>query len=89
MRFLECISGLLKRYPYRERLPLAVLMCGVLTWHIYRKWPPSETAFIIYAALYCVLFLDRKGQPFWFLWGIVVGAGLVDLLPRLHRFLAH
>lgn len=89
MRFLESISSAFKKYPYRERLPLAIMMIFILTWNRYShwrssfRWPPDGhglIAIIFYAALYSVLFFDRKGRPFWFLWGIVVGAGLAVVL---------
>ena len=28
-------------------------------------------------------------RPYWLIWGIVIGAGLVDALPRLHSILGH
>jgi len=96
MRFPERILSSFKRYPYRERLPLAVMMICILTWDRYSKWrtsfkwPPDEYEFIaliFYAALCSVLFFDRKGRPFWFLWGIIVGTGLVAALPWLHTLL--
>jgi hypothetical protein len=34
-------------------------------------------------------FFDRKGRPFWFLWGIIVGTGLAAELTRLHTLLVH
>jgi hypothetical protein len=87
MRFPESILSAFKRYPYRQRLPMAIMLNCVLTWHIYRNWPLSAPGFVFYAVLYYVVYLDWKRRPFWFLWGIVVGAVLFDLLLKLHPLL--
>jgi hypothetical protein len=91
--FAEKISAFFKGSRYRERLLLAVLMIGILTWDRYSKWrssfkwPPDEyelIALICYAALFGVLFCDRKGRPFWFLLGVAFSMVLLNLLLKLH-----
>ncbi|HEX8712254.1 MAG TPA: hypothetical protein VF730_10310 [Terracidiphilus sp.] len=42
---------------------------------------------VIVTALFLVAFLERRGRPYWFLWGIAGGAALVDFLGRWHLFL--
>jgi len=79
----------IKRYPYRERLPFAVIMLCLLAWMAHKDWPFPYRDLIPLAALCVVVFLDRNGRPFWFMWGVVVGTVLYDLLPYLHSFLVH
>ena len=56
--------------------------------HRIRKYPywARRSDVVIVGALFLVAFLEGRGRPYWFLWGIVSGAALVGLLGKWHLF---
>jgi hypothetical protein len=83
------LSHSLKTYPYRERLPTAVMLLCLLAWNVHTSKSVTDSELLIVAPLAIASFLDWKRRPFWFLCGIVVGICLVSELPRLHSILGH
>jgi hypothetical protein len=68
-----------KAYPYRERLPYAVLMICVCAWMLRHSWPGTPIYDALVGVLFLTLFCGPKGRPFWFLWGLLVGAFLMAI----------
>ncbi|HEV2326990.1 MAG TPA: hypothetical protein VGS10_23835 [Terracidiphilus sp.] len=86
---LATISNRIRKYPYWARRSDAVILLGVLLFIVCTS-QRRMTVFdvVIVAALFLVAFLQHRGRPYWFLWGIVSGAVLVDFLGKWHLFLA-
>ena len=89
-RFLSCI----KAYPYRERLPFAAIMLCLIAWisHTSRQHDTGvgrDVDRVVTIALCLAVFCGHRARPFWFFWGMVVGAGLVAALPWLYTILGH
>jgi len=89
MRLLASLSSSFKTYPYLERIPYAVMLLCVGAWLWHTSEPITDIDRIVAVAIFLALFCGHRGRPFWFFWGIVVGAGLVASLPWLHSILVH
>ena len=78
----------IRRYPYWARRSDAVILLGVLLFVVCTS-QHRMTVFdvVIVGALFLVAFLQHRGRPYWYLWGIISGAVLVDLLGKWHLFL--
>lgn len=75
----------IRNYPHWTRRPYIVMLLCVLVWAAYRSQERlTAVDIVITAALFLVAFLGHRGRPFWFLWGIVVGSMMFDLLARWH-----
>jgi hypothetical protein len=85
---LARISDRIRNYPHWARRSDVVTLVGVLLFVVCTS-QHRMTAFdvVIVAALFLVAFLERRGRPYWFLWGVVGGALLVDFISRWHLFL--
>lgn len=85
---LATISNRIRTYPYWARRSDVVILLGVLLFIVCTS-QRRMTVFdvVIVTALFLVAFLEHRGRPYWFLWGIVGGAVLVDFLGRWHMFL--
>lgn len=87
MKVLADLSGRIRSYPYRERLPLAIVMLCVLAWQVHTSpGPVTVGGRIQIAVLSLVFFFGWKGRPYWFLWGVAVGVTLVEF-AYTHSFL--
>ena len=89
MNPLLTLSRSVKTYPYRERLPIAVVLLCLLAWHFHNPEFVTGNELLIFAAAAFGIFFDWKSRPFWFICGVVVGILLVSELPRLHSILGH
>jgi hypothetical protein len=84
---LAIISTRIKTYPYWARRSDVVILLGVLLFIVctsQRRMSVFDV--VIVTALFLVAFLEYRGRPYWFLWGIVGGAALTDFLGRWHWF---
>lgn len=88
MGHLATIPSRIRKYPHWARRSDVVILLGVLLFIVCTS-NHRMTVFdvVIVGALFLVAFLERRGRPYWFLWGIVSGAVLVDLLGKWHLFL--
>jgi hypothetical protein len=78
----------IRKYPYWARRSEVVTLLGVLIFIVCTsEHRMTDFDVVIVAALFLVAFLERRGRPYWFLWGIAGGAALVDVLGRWHLFL--
>jgi hypothetical protein len=79
----------IRKYPYWARRSDVVTILGVLVFVVCTS-RHRITIFdvVILAALFLVAFLEHRARPYWFLWGVVGGAVLVDFLGRWHLFVA-
>lgn len=86
---LATISNRIRKYPYWARRSDVVILLGVLLFIVCTS-QRRMTVFdvVIVSALFVIAFLEYRGRPYWFLWGVVGGAALVDFLGRWHLFLA-
>lgn len=87
MSQLVMIVDRIKKYPHWARRSDVVIVLGVLVFLVCTS-EHRMTVFdvVILAALFLVAFLEHRGRPYWFLWGVVGGAVLVDFLGRWHLF---
>lgn len=85
---LATISNRIRKYPYWARRSDVITILGVLVFIVCTS-PHRLTVIdvVVVTALFLVAFLQHRGRPYWFLWGIVGGAVLVDFLGRWHLFL--
>lgn len=88
MGHFATIPQRIRKYPYWARRSDVVILLGVLLFIVCTSDRPM-TIFdvVIVGALFLAAFLQGRGRPYWFLWGIVSGAVLVDLLGKWHLFL--
>jgi hypothetical protein len=88
MGHFATIPQRVRKYPHWARRSDAVILLGVLLFIVCTS-EHRMTVFdvVIVGALFLVAFLQHRGRPYWFLWGIVSGAVLVDLLGKWHLFL--
>lgn len=75
----------IRKYPYWARRSDVVILLGLLLFIVCTSDRPM-TIFdvVIVGALFLVAFLQHRSRPYWFLWGIVSGAVLVDFLSKWH-----
>ncbi|MGH9589411.1 MAG: hypothetical protein ACRD25_03405 [Terracidiphilus sp.] len=88
MSHLATIPKRIRKYPYWASRSDVVILLGVLLFIVCTS-EHHMTVFdvVIVGALFLVAFLEHRGRPYWFLWGIVSGAVLVDFLGKCHLFL--
>lgn len=88
MENLATIPERLRKYPYWARRSDVVILLGVLLFIVCTSGH-RMTVFdvVIVGALFLVAFLHHRSRPYWFLWGVVSGAVLVDFLCKWHVFL--
>ncbi len=80
MSLHERLSKAIRTYPYRERIPFAIGMLCILGWILHAsKTSLSAVDRVCIGVLILSLFCRPRGRPFWFFWGIVAGAWLVEL----------
>lgn len=85
---LATISDRIRNYPYWARRSDVITLLGVLIFIVCTSGHRmTDFDVVIVAALFLVAFLERRGRPYWFLWGIAGGAALVAFLGRWHLFL--
>lgn len=78
----------IRKYPYWARRSDVVAVLGVLMFVVCTsKHRMTVFDVVVISALFLVAFLQHRGRPYWFLWGMVGGAVLVDFLGRWHLFL--
>jgi len=88
MKLRGGLSGCIRRYPYKTRLPLALAMLCVLARNVHTSPEPVTVAGRIQiAALSGVFFFGWNGRTYWFLWGVAVGVTLVEF-ARTHSLVA-
>lgn len=87
---LTGICNRIRKYPHWARRTDVVIVLAVLIFAVCTS-ERRLTVFdvVVVAALFLVAFLEHRGRPYWFLWGVVGGAVLVDFLGRWHLFLPH
>lgn len=86
---LATFSDRIRNYPYWARRSEVITLLGVLIFIVCTsQHQMTDFDVVIVAALFLVAFLERRGRPYWFLWGVAGGAAMVDLLGRWHLFLA-
>ena len=79
----------IRRYPYWARRSDVVIVLGVLLFIVCTsEHRMTVVDVVVVGALFLVAFLQHRGRPYWFLWGMVGGAVLIDFLGRWHLFLA-
>jgi hypothetical protein len=83
MRMPEGVSGVIKTYPYAKRLPFAASMLCVIAWIFHTSSPASVSDRVVIAAAIPALFCGHRGRPFWFFWGVAVGAFLLSEFAHL------
>ena len=88
MKLYQSIRDAVRAYPFRERMPLALMIGAILTWHIHRHWPLKLSVVPGYCALFILLLLDRRGRAFWCLWGVVIGITLAEVIPIVQLLMA-
>ena len=88
MGHFATIPHRIRKYPYWARRSDVVILLGLLLFIVCTS-DRRMTIFdvVIVSALFLVAFLQHRGRPYWFLWGIVSGAVLVDFLGKWHLFL--
>jgi hypothetical protein len=79
----------IKTYPYRERLPNAIIMLCLGAWIFRNVGRVTGVDAIGGGAIALSLFCGPRGRPFWFFWGIAVGVAFVAILPSLRSLFAH
>ena len=80
--------GRIRKYPYWARRSDVVIVLGVLLFIVCTsEHRMTVVDVVVVGALFLVAFLQHRGRPYWFLWGMVGGAVLIDFLGRWHRFL--
>ena len=78
----------IRSYPHWARRSNVVMLVALLTWiALTYKRPLTVTDVVVTSSLFLAAFLDHCGRPFWFLWGIVVGAVLIGVFGQGHLFL--
>lgn len=87
MEQLATIPERIRKYPHWARRSDVVILLGVLLFIVCTS-DHRMTAFdvVIVGALFLAAFLVHRSRLYWFLWGIVGGAVLVDFLGRWHLF---
>jgi hypothetical protein len=89
MSRLAAISDGIRQYPYWARRSEVITLLGVLIFIVCTsQHRMTDFDVVIVAALFLVAFLERRGRPYWFLWGVAGGAALVNFLGRWHLFVA-
>jgi len=85
MRLPVKLSSSITGYPYKERLPLAVLFLCVTAWELRTVWPYAHAdGYVSIGALFLAVLCKRRDRPFWSFMGIATGAVLVVVLPLLN-----
>lgn len=86
---IATVSNRIRKYPHWARRSDVVTLLGILIFIVCTSGHRmTDFDVVIVTALFLVAFLERRGRPYWFLWGIAGGAALVDFLGRWHLFLA-
>ncbi len=81
------IGAMIRTYPYRERLPVALVWAAVTGWFGYYHdlWRfASFDSILSDVAVFLALLCTWKGRPFWLFVGIAAGAWLIVAVRLLH-----
>jgi len=89
MVFFENLKVWVKSYPYRQRLPMAVILLLLTVWDYHKTGQNTSVGVVMYCSFATVWFFGPRGRPFWFLLGVAAGAIMVHELAIHHVFPAY
>jgi hypothetical protein len=84
--FTKCISEI-RVYPYKERLPLAVGVMGIMVWNRRGLWAFfTAEDYVLFGGIFLALLCQAKSRPFWFYMGAAAGVFLASAVNLLLHF---
>jgi hypothetical protein len=68
------LESSIRSYPYKERLPYAILMLCVTAWMLHGDRPKTVVDFTLIGSVIATFFCGPKERMFWLFWGVAIGA---------------